>query len=79
MLSPDVSDHGPRRRAGRIRAAGRHGDDEDVTLGFLEGIQMTSNGNFTNGTAAYDGDMVAQSATSACVVQYNSDFNSTII
>ena len=54
-------------------------NNDDVTLGFLEGIQMNSNGNFQNAIAAYDGNMNSKSATGACVIQYNSNFNGTIV
>ncbi|MFT6144808.1 MAG: UDP-3-O-[3-hydroxymyristoyl] glucosamine N-acyltransferase [Myxococcota bacterium] len=52
----------------------------DVTLGRLTGMQMAQDGTFTtNPTAAFKGNGVQVSpATSACVIQYNSNFLSTI-
>ena len=51
----------------------------DVALGFLEGLQMNSNGNFTNPTATYSGNMTAIGTTSSCVIQYSSDFQSVVV
>jgi hypothetical protein len=56
----------------------RFDNDVDVTLGFLRGLEMKANNNFTNPNAAFDGAMNPKSATGACVIQYNSDFEGTI-
>ncbi|TNF24741.1 MAG: hypothetical protein EP329_24410 [Deltaproteobacteria bacterium] len=51
------------------------------TLGFLDGLQMNAAGEFTtNPTAARKGDGTNfPSPASACVIQYSSDFVSTIV
>jgi large repetitive protein len=54
-------------------------NDADVTLGFLEGIQMNGNGNFENAAAAYNSSMDSLSATGTCIIQYQSNFNSEIV
>jgi hypothetical protein len=40
---------------------------------------MNIDGTFQNALAAYDGNMTSKSPTGACVIQYNSNFNSTIL
>ncbi len=56
-------------------------NNQVVALGFLDGLQMNTAGRFTNNpTAARRSDGTAVTpATAACVIQYNSDFVSTIV
>ncbi len=54
-------------------------NDADVELGRLQGLQMQTDGRFLNPTAAWDGFGNSKSATGACVIQYNSDFQGTIV
>ena len=55
-------------------------NNQVVALGFLDGLQMDATGRFTNNpTAARRSNGAAVTpATAACVIQYNSDFVSTI-
>ena len=69
-----------RGTSSRLRLTVRRIDNNaDVTLGILEGIQMNSNATFTNAHTAYNGSMGTIDATGSCIIQYNSNFESTIV